>query len=280
MSEINGKVTMPKRAFEHDFLNRQAANPRSAWHDLWLWANDRPRTIAVGAGKSAGRSISLARGQLAYSQTTLAKLWRWDFEKTHRFLVELQNEGLITFDATNTTTIITVLDYPIYNPDTTPQPSAEPSAEPNTEGTAEPNTEGMVEGIQKGEGGRRKGEGARARDLPEVEIPDLKECRAWAELSGIDPDYIESQWRTTAGNDAWQTRSGRLIDWRNLWLGRWLQDRARFSAKKNGAKNGENPATEFTGKRERGEILQELAFARKSGAAERVAELEHELAHA
>lgn len=157
---------MPKEALAHDFLNREPANRKSALRDLWEWANDRPRTITVN-----GRAVNLKRGQLGYAQTTLAKFWRWSPEKIKTVLGEFQDEGFITFEATPTTTIITVLDYTVYNPDTTPEPRAEPAAEPATETGTEP----AAEPAQKLEVGRGKYEGGRETAPQFAEIPSNKE---------------------------------------------------------------------------------------------------------
>ncbi len=168
---LTGKVTFPKLLFDREVLTCEPANRKSALVDLNAWANDRDRTIKVG-----GADVKLKRGQLAYSQQTLAKLWRWDKDKVHRVLTEFQNEGLITFDSSNRTTIITILDYTIYNCDTAAQPEAETDAEPETKPEAETEGNPAAEPEQKLEVGRGKYEGGGEAG----EVPDDGEVLGFA----------------------------------------------------------------------------------------------------
>lgn len=264
-----GKVTIPKNALEHDFLNRQPANYKSAFADLWAWANDRPRTIEVGTG----RALKLARGQLAYAQTTLAKLWRWSVEKVKAFLIELQNEGLITFDCSNTTTIITVLDYTIYNADSTPEPATKTATESGTETGIEPGTASATKSAQKLEVGSKKGE-ARDPQFDEIAVPGLGEYIASCSVRGI-PEAIarkDHAWRSEQPSRRWPT-----AHWQTAVTSlfeRWRDSGAPGGnfGKKNGAAN-----LEKTGSRERGEILQALSLARAQKNAAEIEQLEKEL---
>lgn len=268
---LAGTITLPKTALAHDFINRHPANYKSAYADLWAWANDRQRTLAVGTG----RAIKLDRGQLAYSQSTLAKLWRWSPEKVKAYLVELQNEGLITFDASNTTTIITVIDYAIHNRDTTPEPTAEPSTETDTETDTNSATNSATKAEQKGEVGRGRGKC--------ITIPDDREvaafCSSWpGDMARGIPAVIPEGWWTS-----WL--SFRLLDlkkwpddWQRCMVLSYRSDFANrhpkiFSKKTaTGSTHGET--------RERGEILQQLAQARAEKNAASVSELLEALKHA
>src|SRR5262245_39768649 len=112
---LKGTITIPKQLLESDFMNSRPDTELGAFLKLWLWANDRDRQILVN-----GRKVNVKRGQLARAQSTLAEAWRYDIKKARQFLVNFQNEGLITFEPTQPVTVITVLDYTIYNADTAP----------------------------------------------------------------------------------------------------------------------------------------------------------------
>lgn len=177
---LTGKVTIPKMMLDRDILTAEPANRKSALVDLHAWANDRERSVKIGGG-----DVHLKRGQLAYSQQTLSKLWRWDKDKTHRVLTEFQNEGLITFDGSNRTTIITVVDYTIYNADTDAKPAAEPEAVTEAQPDAKPEQK-----LEVGSGSK-KGEGA---EPPRIISLDM--ALEWFDknVSGYTHDQIGRQW--------------------------------------------------------------------------------------
>ena len=151
--KLAGNVTMPKELFYHEFLNREPRCKKAAFYDLWFMANDTARSATV-----RGIDVPLKRGQFARAQASLAAEWRWSKDKVKAFLIELQDERLITFESSNTVTIITVLDYTVYNPDSAALKDAETDAESTTETT--PNRTQNPHGIGNREIGNRKGEGA------------------------------------------------------------------------------------------------------------------------
>lgn len=278
---------MPKEAMAHDFLNQQPANYRSAFVDLWMWANDRSRAFET----EGGRTIKVARGQLAYSQTRLAKIWRWHQDKVKGFLVELQNEGLITFDASRTTTIITVMDYTIFNPDTSLISDTDRATELATERATELATNGASVRAQKGEGRREKEEGGSARDpknFPEIGVPGLTEFSAAAEMRGI-PRWraeIEHAWRSEQPEKRWPT-----VNWQTAvtsLLARWQSEGAPMlpAGQKNGAKKtaisgngagGQSAAQRsFLIDRELSEVRERLDACHQTGAKPEAADVQRE----
>lgn len=162
---------MPKRALDLDLFADEPSNRRSAYTDLWRWANDRDRQFAI-----RGQRVTLRRGQLAYSMLTLAERWRWSREKVQAVLTEFQNLGLITFTTSKLTTTITVLDYDIYNPCTAAL-DAEKDAETSNgpaNGTNNESGIGTSNGPDNGtntEVGREKEEGRRGNARAREESP-------------------------------------------------------------------------------------------------------------
>ena len=82
-----------------------------AWVDLLLLANHKTRTIRI-----RGCPIIINRGQLAYSQVSLAKRWKWSRGKVRRFLSELSKNPAqqIVQQSSNVTSIISIINYDQY----------------------------------------------------------------------------------------------------------------------------------------------------------------------
>lgn len=162
---------MPKRALDIDLFADEPSNRRSAYTDLWRWANDRDRVFAI-----RGQRVSLRRGQLAYSMLTLAERWRWSREKVQAVLTEFQNLGLITFTTSKLTTTITVLDYDIYNPCTSVLDAEKDTESSNASDNGTSNESGIESGNAPDngtstEGGREKEEGRRGNARAREEAP-------------------------------------------------------------------------------------------------------------
>jgi hypothetical protein len=80
-----------------------------AWIDLLLLANHKETFFYIRDLK-----VTVKRGQIARSQSSLSKRWRWSRGKVIRFLNELEMEQQIVQQKTNVTTVITVLNYAQY----------------------------------------------------------------------------------------------------------------------------------------------------------------------
>jgi len=85
-----------------------------AWVDLLLLANHKPNSIMI-----RGIEIFVDRGQLAYSEITLSRRWKWSRNKTRRFLNFLSQKMIhqIKQEKNNITSIITILNYDSYQND-------------------------------------------------------------------------------------------------------------------------------------------------------------------
>jgi len=109
---------MPKKKIEPDFfaVNRSLLNSDrwlaepftrgQAWVDLFGLAQYRDGEFRV-----RGIVIDVKRGQLAYSQLTLASRWKWSRNKVRRYLKELEKRKDIEQQNTEVTTVITILRY-------------------------------------------------------------------------------------------------------------------------------------------------------------------------
>jgi len=106
--------------------------------DIFEWVMRRqsmsfPRALRAGGGQCRGHAwmvanhedrearwrgvpVPVKRGQLAHSTTGLAERWHWSRPKVRAFLDELREMCKITFKMDNVATVITVLDYEMFNP--------------------------------------------------------------------------------------------------------------------------------------------------------------------
>lgn len=86
-----------------------------AWIDLLLLANFQDSSILI-----RGLQINIKRGQLAYSQVSLGKRWGWGKTKVENFLKLLIFNKQINVQNNNVTTLISILNYDIYQSDQPP----------------------------------------------------------------------------------------------------------------------------------------------------------------
>lgn len=80
-----------------------------AWVDLFGLAQHSDSYIRV-----RGIRVDVKRGQLAYSQLTLAKRWRWSRNKVRRYLKELEKHGDLKQQNNEVTTLITIVKYDLW----------------------------------------------------------------------------------------------------------------------------------------------------------------------
>ena len=87
-----------------------------AWIDLLLIANHSPGYI-----RKRGIEINLQRGQVGFSQETLADRWQWSRGKVARFLDELEADNQISRKTiqqnSRLTTLLQITNYDYYNSD-------------------------------------------------------------------------------------------------------------------------------------------------------------------
>ncbi len=80
-----------------------------AWIDLFMNANWKPRQIEI-----RGNQITVGRGQLGWSELTMAKRWQWSRMKVRRFLAYLEDIGNIVQEKSHLITVITICNYEKY----------------------------------------------------------------------------------------------------------------------------------------------------------------------
>lgn len=107
---------------------------RSAWIDLLLSANHKQVKIQFN-----GELILVERGQFITSVRKLSDKWKWNKDKTLKFLRLLESDKMIKRDSDKYRTLITIENYEVY------QDKAD------TERTVEGAPQGTVGGTQDGQ---------------------------------------------------------------------------------------------------------------------------------
>jgi hypothetical protein len=106
---MQGWISLHRQIMENEFYFVDRFTKMQAWIDLLLLANHKPITIFI-----RGNEINLKEGQLAYSQLSLAKRWKWNRKTVDKFLSMLQNREMLDNRKTRLTTIISIRKWNDY----------------------------------------------------------------------------------------------------------------------------------------------------------------------
>lgn len=104
-----GWIKLHRQICENELWFSERFTKAQAWIDLLLLANHAPATIFI-----RGIEIHLDRGQLAYSQLTLASRWKWNDRTVNELLKLLEKRQMIQTKTNNVTTVITIRNYNEY----------------------------------------------------------------------------------------------------------------------------------------------------------------------
>lgn len=80
-----------------------------AWVDLLMMANHKDVKIPFGE-----KIEVIKRGQFITSIAKLAEKWQWSFNTVKKFLNLLENDNMLIRKSDNTKTLITIVNYDIY----------------------------------------------------------------------------------------------------------------------------------------------------------------------
>ena len=90
-------------------------NRRSAWIDLLLLANHTDKKIAFN-----DEIITIKRGQILTSIRKLAERWGWSKSTVVGFLKLLENDNMIVRDSNSSRTLLTIINYEVFQVSETP----------------------------------------------------------------------------------------------------------------------------------------------------------------
>lgn len=111
----NGWVKLHRQTFDNKLWLSEPFTKGQAWVDLFANANHKDGQFFV-----RGNEVKINRGQIGWSEITMAMRWRWSRMKVRRFLHVLEVDGqVIQHKMHKLTTILTVVNYSRYQDETT-----------------------------------------------------------------------------------------------------------------------------------------------------------------
>ncbi len=150
---MNGWIKLHRQIMENDIYFEERFTRAQAWVDLLLLAAHTEREISI-----RNVTIYLKPGELAYSQRTLAERWRWHRNTVANFIKELEKRGMIYHRKTNITTVISIINWNIYQggvpqeEQSVPQKGGEMYHRDVPQENGDYNSNGKNNGIAGGEG--------------------------------------------------------------------------------------------------------------------------------
>ena len=160
-----GYFVIARSLLEHPiWLKDKPFSKGQAWVDLIGRANWRTTERMIGA-----ELLKVKRGQLITSELALAERWGWSKKKVHRYLIMLENAGMVSRNGTAKGTTLTVENYSKYQ---FQRPALDPTEEPQR------NRRGTAKGTLKNKDNKEnKGNNARAGARPPGVPDDWEEAR-------------------------------------------------------------------------------------------------------
>lgn len=190
-----GWIKLHRSMFDNDLWTAEEFSKGQAWIDLIGNANHGAATIWI-----RGIEVSVGRGQLAWSELTMSKRWRWSRGKVRRYLKMLQDRGMVVQQTNKLTTILTICKYEVYQ--------AEISTYNTTDGTTSRTTGRTT-------GGQQTVHKQECKNGDNVENKDIK-SGASAEASEPAIGYIPTNKYNTEGEQYPVTQS-QIDDWQAVY---------------------------------------------------------------
>jgi len=106
---MNGFILLYRKIIDNPYYFSEPFTRCQAWIDLILIANYKP-----GIFYKRGVRVDVIRGQIGYDSESLGKRWKWSRGKVLRFLNELEKDKQIVQHKTNITTLISIVNYDLY----------------------------------------------------------------------------------------------------------------------------------------------------------------------
>jgi len=129
----DGWIKVHRRIMESDYWLSEPFTRAQAWIDLLLLANHKDGTV-----RKRGILFEVKRGQVGYSEETLADRWRWSRGKVRRFLGELKTRQQIERDPVQQNKklsyLITIENYDLYQSDSTINETVDDTTSGTTDG--------------------------------------------------------------------------------------------------------------------------------------------------
>jgi len=127
-----GWIKLHRSMFDNELWHAEPFTKGQSWLDLVGNANHKPGSIWI-----RGVEIKVERGQIAWSELTMAKRWQWSRDKVRRYLGMLKTRQMIIQQKDNYTSITSICNYEVYqsresdNDTPSDTPNKTPSDTPN-----------------------------------------------------------------------------------------------------------------------------------------------------
>lgn len=137
--EKMGWIAIDRKIKDSCIWSLDPVNKFQAWMDILLRASHKDVTVGFN-----GRPYHLKRGQFITSVRKLSIEWNWSKNRTTNFLNMLEQEGMIERDSrTLTGTVITVVNYSLYQDISTPKRDSNKDSNEDTTKDSNEDTNGL-----------------------------------------------------------------------------------------------------------------------------------------
>lgn len=211
MADDTGWIKIYRQIEENPLYFSERFTKIQAWMDLILLVNYKPKTIFI-----RGNAVELKRGETGRSIQTLAKRWKWNERTVKSYLNLLKKEGMIQYRTNHVTTVITILNYDLYQGNT----------EQNTEQSAE-QTQNRIQTNKKG----KKEKKDKKKFIPPSlqDVKDFFKLRGYTEESAIKAfnHYDLADWHDAKGHA--------VQNWKQKMNTVWFRDENKIPVQANEA---------------------------------------------
>ena len=105
-----GYIRLHRKIEDDEFWLTETFTKSQAWIDLLLGANHKPGNVVL-----RDMTVHLKMGQLAWSQLTMCKRWKWSRGRVKRYLKLLQKiERILVQQVRQHSTLVTICNYKKY----------------------------------------------------------------------------------------------------------------------------------------------------------------------
>lgn len=104
-----GWIKIHRKILDNKGYHQEPFCRNMAWIDLILLANHEPNYF-----RFRGIKVDVKRGQTGCGIETFCLRWQWSRGKVERFLKELERDGMIVRQKSNTTTLLSICKYEEY----------------------------------------------------------------------------------------------------------------------------------------------------------------------
>lgn len=106
---MSGWIKIHRDILYHEIWSDKPFSKGQAWIDLLLWANHSDNKCMIG-----NKVEEVKRGSFITSELKLMDRWGWGRKKVQLFLKFLESESMIMRNANNKRTVITIVNYDVY----------------------------------------------------------------------------------------------------------------------------------------------------------------------